>query len=98
PVWAPGYHASVLVRSWAGLAFGDLAPRSRAATALQRNGYRPTRRKSRYRTSGAVPFQSAHRPEPGFQPSVICLDRVVRVLPDGLHRRGDQLVEDPRVG
>ena len=46
---------------------------------------------------GPVPFQSAHRPEPGLQPAVICLDRVVRVLLDGVQRRGHQLVENPRV-
>jgi len=44
-----------------------------------------------------VPFQAPHRPEPGFQPPVICLDRVVRVLLHGVQRRGDQLVEDLRV-
>jgi hypothetical protein len=44
-----------------------------------------------------VTFQSAHRSEPGFQRSVICLGRVVRVLLEGMHGRGEQLVEDPRV-
>ncbi len=34
--------------------------------------------------SGPVAFESAHRPEPGFQPSVICFDRVVRVALDGM--------------
>jgi len=29
---------------------------------------------------------------------VVCFDRVVRVLLDGVQRRGGQLVEDPRVG
>ena len=33
---------------------------------------------------GPVAFQSAHRPEPGFQPPVISLDRVVRVPLDGV--------------
>lgn len=42
-------------------------------------------------------FQAAHRPEPGLQPPVICLDRVVRVLSDGVQRRGDQLVKHPRI-
>jgi hypothetical protein len=44
-----------------------------------------------------MPFQAPHRPEPGLQPPVICLDRVVRVLLHGVQRRGDQLVEDPWV-
>ncbi len=44
-----------------------------------------------------VPFQAPHRPEPGFQPPVIGLDWVVRVLLHGMQRRGDQIVEDPRV-
>jgi hypothetical protein len=44
-----------------------------------------------------VAFQAAHRPEPGFQPPVVGLDRVVRVLLDGVQRRGNQLIEDPRV-
>ena len=43
-----------------------------------------------------VPFQAPHRPGPGFQPPVICLDQVVRVLLQGVQRQG-QLVEDPRV-
>ena len=30
---------------------------------------------------GAVALQSAHGPEPGFQPPVVCLGRVVRILP-----------------
>ena len=46
----------------------------------------------------AMPFQAVHRPEPGLQPPVICLDRVVRVLLGDVQRRGDHLVEDPRVG
>ena len=46
---------------------------------------------------GAVPLQSAHRPEPGFEPSMVCFDRVVRVLLDGVQRRGDQLVKDPGI-
>jgi hypothetical protein len=44
-----------------------------------------------------VAFQAAHRPEPGFQPPVVGLDRVVRVLLDGVQRRGDQLVDDAGV-
>ncbi len=42
-------------------------------------------------------LQPAYRPEPGFQPSVVCLDRVVRILLDSVQGRGDQLVEDPPV-
>jgi len=45
-----------------------------------------------------MPFQSPHRPEPGLQPSVICLDRVIRVPLDDVQRRGNQLVKHPQVG
>jgi hypothetical protein len=43
---------------------------------------------------GTVALQAAHRPEAGFQPSVIGFDRVVRVLLHDVQGRGDQLVED----
>ena len=33
---------------------------------------------------GPVAFQAAHRPEAGFQPPVICFDRVVRIALDGM--------------
>jgi hypothetical protein len=42
-------------------------------------------------------FQALHRPQPGPQPPVIRLDRIVRVLLHGVQRRGDQLVEHLRV-
>ena len=35
---------------------------------------------------GPVTFQAAHRPQPGLQPAVIGLDRVVRVALDGVQR------------
>jgi hypothetical protein len=35
---------------------------------------------------GTVALQAAHRPEAGFQPSVICFDRVVRIALDGMQR------------
>ena len=47
---------------------------------------------------GAVTLQSPHRPQPGLQPPVICLDRIVGVLLNGVQRGGDQLIEHPRVG
>ncbi len=43
-------------------------------------------------------LQPSHRPKPGFQPPVTGLDRVVRVLLNDVHSRGNQLVEHPRVG
>ena len=46
---------------------------------------------------GAVAFQSAHRPLPGLEPPVVRLDRVVRVLLNDVQRRGDQLIEHPRI-
>ena len=44
-----------------------------------------------------VTFQAAHRPHPGLQPPVVSLDGIIRVLLEGVQRRGDQLVEDPLV-
>ena len=44
-----------------------------------------------------TPLQAVHWPEPGLQPPVFCLDRVVRVLPGDVQRRGDHLIEDARV-
>jgi len=44
---------------------------------------------------GAVTLQSPHRPQPGLQPPVVSLDRVVRVLLHDVQRRGDQLIEHP---
>jgi hypothetical protein len=46
---------------------------------------------------GAVTLQAAHRPQPCFQPPVVCLGRVVRMLLNGVHGWGNQLVEHPRV-
>ena len=34
----------------------------------------------------AVALQAPHWPQPGFQPSMVCLDRVVRVLLEGVQR------------
>lgn len=36
----------------------------------------------RYRADRAVPFQAAHRPQSGFEPTVICLNRIIGVLLD----------------
>jgi hypothetical protein len=47
---------------------------------------------------GPVALQSAHRPQPRFQPPVICFDRVIRVTLGGMQRRGDQLIQDARIG
>ncbi len=44
-----------------------------------------------------MPFQAPHQPEPGLQPPVIGLDRVVRLLLYGVQRRRDQLAGDPWV-
>jgi hypothetical protein len=35
---------------------------------------------------GPVPFQAAHRPEPGLQPPVISLDTIIGVLLSGVQR------------
>jgi len=45
---------------------------------------------------GAVTFQPAHRPQPRLQPSVVCLDRIVRVPLNGVQGRGNQFVEHSR--
>ena len=45
----------------------------------------------------AVALQAAHRPRPGRQPPVICLDRIMGVLLHGRQGRGDPLIEHPRV-
>jgi hypothetical protein len=37
-------------------------------------------------TRGPGAFQSAHRPQPGFQPPMIGFDRTVRVALDGMQR------------
>jgi hypothetical protein len=46
---------------------------------------------------GPAAFQAAHRPEPGFQPPVVGLDRIIGVALNGMQRGGYQLIEDPRV-
>ena len=46
---------------------------------------------------GPVTLQSAHRPKPGLQPSMIRFDRVVCILLDDVQSRRGQLVEDPRI-
>jgi hypothetical protein len=43
------------------------------------------------------PFESAHRPEPGFEPAMICLDGVVGVLLGHVQRCRGEFVEDPQV-
>jgi hypothetical protein len=52
----------------------------------------------RRRWAGPSSRESAHRPQQGLQPPMISLDRVVGVLLDGVQGRGDQLIEDPRIG
>jgi hypothetical protein len=44
----------------------------------------------------AVALQPASAAAVAFQPPVICLDRVVRVLLNGVQGRGSQFVEPPR--
>jgi hypothetical protein len=46
---------------------------------------------------GAVALQASYGAQPGLQPPVICLNRVVRILLHGVQGRGDQLIEHPRV-
>jgi hypothetical protein len=49
------------------------------------------------RPSRAVAFESAHRAQPGFEPVVVSLDWIVRVLLDGVHGLRQQLIQHPRV-
>ena len=46
---------------------------------------------------GSVPLQPTHRSEPGLQPSVVSLERVVAVDLRVMEGRRQQLVEDSRV-
>jgi hypothetical protein len=46
----------------------------------------------------AEPFQPTHRFQPGFEPTVIGFDGVIRVLLHDMAHRGQQLIEYPRVG
>jgi hypothetical protein len=47
---------------------------------------------------GAVPLETAHRSESGFESTMIGFDRVVRVPLDAVQRVRDQLVQDTWVG
>ena len=42
-------------------------------------------------------FESAHRAQPGFEPTVVRLDWIVRVLLDSVHGLRQQLIQHPRV-
>jgi hypothetical protein len=44
-----------------------------------------------------VPLQPAHRPQSRLQPTVIRLDRVVRIPRSDVQCRGHQLIQNPRV-
>jgi hypothetical protein len=46
---------------------------------------------------GTVSFEAAHGSEPGFEPTMIGFDRVVRVLLDAVQRVRDKLIQDTRV-
>jgi hypothetical protein len=45
----------------------------------------------------AVTLQPAHRPQPCFQPPVVCPGRIVRMSFDGMQGRRHEFVEHPRV-
>ena len=47
---------------------------------------------------GAEPFESAHRPDSGLEPSMIGLKGIVRVLLHDMARGGQQLIEYSWVG
>lgn len=44
-------------------------------------------------TGGVIAFESAHRPEPRFEPSVIAFDTVVRILLGVVKRRGYEALD-----
>ena len=45
----------------------------------------------------AEPFESTHRSQSGLEPTVIGFDGVVRVVLHDMARRGQQLIEHPRI-
>jgi hypothetical protein len=49
------------------------------------------------RPSRAVAFESAHRAQPGFEPAVVSLDWIVRVLLDAVHGLRQQIIQHPWV-
>jgi hypothetical protein len=64
------------------VADGDVDGEFVVAAAEVLNEGVPSREDSR----GPVAFESAHRPEPGFESAVIGLDRVIGVPLDGVQR------------
>ena len=46
----------------------------------------------------AQPFKTAHWPQPEFQATVICFDRVIQALPHYMTGARQQLVEYSRIG
>jgi hypothetical protein len=55
------------------------------------------RRPSADHSGRAEPFEPTHRFQPGFEPTMIGFDGVVRVLLHDMARRGQQLIEHPRI-
>lgn len=47
--------------------------------------------------SRAEPFEATHGPEPGLEPSMIWLDRIIPVLLQDMARGQQQLIEHPRI-
>ena len=47
---------------------------------------------------GAEPFESAHRPDSGLEPSMIGFEGIVRVFLHDMARGGQQFIEHSRVG
>jgi hypothetical protein len=45
----------------------------------------------------AEPFESTHRSQSGLEPTVIGFDGVIRVVLHDMARRGQQLIEHPRI-
>jgi hypothetical protein len=41
-----------------------------------------------YHADRAVAFQAAHRPQPGLEPTVVCLNRIIGVPLDGVRGCG----------
>jgi len=49
-------------------------------------------------SSGSERLEATHRSKPGFEPTMVGFDRVVRILLGVVHGGRDEFVEGPRIG
>src|SRR5436305_1975727 len=50
-----------------------------------------------HRANRAVAFEAAHRPQSGFEPTVVCLDRIIAVLMHSVQGLRQEFLQDARV-